>query len=90
MLSIGSRYFDAIGVSLVRGRAFTNADGGPGRQVVIINRRLAALYFKDQDPVGRVIRLSDDAPRQPGARMAYGRRAGAERPTTQQQPGTRS
>ena len=62
MLSIGSRYFDAIGVSLVRGRAFTNADGGPGRQVVIINRRLAALYFKDQDPVGRVIRLSEDAP----------------------------
>jgi putative ABC transport system permease protein len=60
MLSVGSRYFDAIGVSLIRGRPFTNADGTPGQQVAIINQRLAEVYFKGQDPVGRPIRLSQD------------------------------
>jgi predicted permease len=62
MLSVGSRYFDAIGVSLIRGRAFTGADGGPGRQIAIVNQRLAELHFKGQDPVGRLIRLSQDIP----------------------------
>jgi putative ABC transport system permease protein len=60
MLSVGSRYFDAIGVSLIRGRPFTNGDGTPGQQVAIINQRLAEVYFKGQDPVGRPIRLSQD------------------------------
>jgi putative ABC transport system permease protein len=60
MLSVGSRYFDAIGVSLIRGRPFTNADGTPGQQVAIINQRLAEMYFKGQDAVGRPIRLSQD------------------------------
>jgi putative ABC transport system permease protein len=62
MLSVGSRYFDAIGVTLMRGRPFTNSDGTAGQQVAIINQRLAETYFKGQDPVGRPIRLSQDIP----------------------------
>jgi hypothetical protein len=60
MLSVGSRYFDTIGVRLLRGRAFTNEDGGPGRQIAIVNQRLVDQYFKGLDPIGRVIRLSQD------------------------------
>jgi predicted permease len=60
MLSVGSRYFDAIGVPLIRGRAFTNEDGGPGRQIAIVNQRLVDQYFDGQDPIGRLIRLSQD------------------------------
>jgi putative ABC transport system permease protein len=60
MLSVGSRYFDAIGVSLIRGRPFTNTDGTAGQLVAIINQRLAEMYFKGLDPVGRPIRLSQD------------------------------
>lgn len=59
MLSVGSRYFDVIGVP-VRGRAFNNEDGGPGRQIAIVNQRLVDQFFKGQDPVGRTIRLSQD------------------------------
>jgi putative ABC transport system permease protein len=59
MLSVGSRYFDVIGVP-VRGRAFTNEDGGPGRQIAIVNQRLVDQYFKGEDPIGRTIRLSQD------------------------------
>ncbi len=67
MVSVGSRYFDAIGVSLVRGRAFTSEDGGSGRQVAIVNQRLAAVYFAGQNPVGRVIRLSQNTARSENA-----------------------
>ena len=62
MVSVGSSYFDAIGVTLIRGRAFTSADGGPGRQIAIVNQRLAELHFKGQDPIGRPIRLSQNTP----------------------------
>ena len=60
MLSVGSRYFETIGVRLVQGRAFTNEDGGPGRRIAIVNQRLVEQHFKGQNPVGRVIRLSQD------------------------------
>jgi predicted permease len=63
MVSVGSRYFDAIGVSLIRGRAFTSEDGGTGRQVAIVNQRLAAVYFAGENPVGRVMRLSQSTAR---------------------------
>jgi predicted permease len=63
MLSIGSRYFDAIAVPLVRGRAFTSEDGGTGRQVAIVNQRLAAVFFKGRDPIGQLIRLSENTAR---------------------------
>lgn len=62
MLSVGSRYFDAIGVPLRRGRAFTNQDGGPGRQIAIVNQRLVDVHFGGQNPIGRLIRLSQDVP----------------------------
>jgi putative ABC transport system permease protein len=60
MLSVGSRYFDTIGVRVLRGRAFTNEDGGPGRQMAIVNQRVVEEHFEGQDPIGRVIRLSQD------------------------------
>ncbi len=63
MLSVGSRYFDAIAVTMIRGRAFTSEDGGPGRQVAIVNQRLAGVYFKDRDPIGQLVRLSQDTAR---------------------------
>jgi predicted permease len=60
MLSVGARYFDVIGVPLLRGRAFNNEDGGPGRQIAIVNQRLVDQYFKGEDPIGRSVRLSQD------------------------------
>jgi predicted permease len=60
MLSVGTRYFEVIGVPLLRGRAFTNEDGGPGRQIAIVNQRFVDQFFKGGDPIGRSIRLSQD------------------------------
>jgi putative ABC transport system permease protein len=62
MLTVGPRYFDALGVRLVRGRPFTTSDGTPGHEVAIVNQQLATMYFAGQDPIGRRIQLNDDAP----------------------------
>jgi putative ABC transport system permease protein len=62
MLSVGPHYFDALGVHLVRGRPLDWNDGTPGREVAIINERLASMYFGREDPIGQRIRLTDDSP----------------------------
>jgi predicted permease len=66
MVSVGTRYFDALGLR-VRGRAFTELDGGPGRQVAIVNQRFADTYFAGQNPIDRRIRLAADGPGAPAA-----------------------
>ncbi len=55
-------YFDALGLTLPRGRAFSGTDGTPGAETVIVNERFAAQYFPGEDPVGRRIRFPADAP----------------------------
>ena len=65
LLSVGSRYFDAIGVRLLQGRAFAESDGQPGRESVIVNQRLADMYFKGQNPIDAQIRFAAGAPGQP-------------------------
>ena len=65
MLAVGARYFDALGVSFLRGRTFELSEGTPGREVVVINQRLASRYFGNADPVGQRIRLNEDNPNAP-------------------------
>jgi putative ABC transport system permease protein len=57
MLNVGDRYFDALGVELLRGRAFTMTDGVTGQESAIVNQRFVAMHFPDEDPIGRRIRL---------------------------------
>jgi putative ABC transport system permease protein len=64
-LAIGARYFDAMGVKLLRGRTFEVTEGTPGREVAVINQRLADKYFGNADPVGQRIRLVEDNPNAP-------------------------
>jgi predicted permease len=59
-ISIGDDYFPALGVTLLRGRLFTGADGQPGSEVAIVSERFAAQMFEGQDPIGRRFRLLAD------------------------------
>ena len=70
MIAVGSRYFDALGVRMLRGRAFTEGDGEPGREAMVINQRLATMHFPGEDPVGKRIRLINDG-NVPGAPKFY-------------------
>jgi predicted permease len=57
LLGVGIRYFDTIGLGLVRGRPFESRDGTDGHDNAIINQRLAAMFFGGENPIGRRIRL---------------------------------
>jgi predicted permease len=65
LLSVGSRYFDALGVTVAQGRAFNGSDGLPGRESVIVNKRLVELYFKGQNPIDAQVRFAASGPGQP-------------------------
>lgn len=51
-------YFSLLGVPLLEGRTFTEADTSNSAPVAIINAKLAKHYWPKEDPVGR--RLSRD------------------------------
>ncbi len=46
-------YFQAAGIPILRGRAFTSADNATAPLVVIVNRSLAEHYWPGQNPVGK-------------------------------------
>jgi len=48
-------YFAAMGIPIVKGRAFTPSDRREAPPVVVINRRMAEAFWPDDDPVGRAI-----------------------------------
>ena len=52
---VSAGYFEAVGISLLRGRDFSRFDGGEGVQVAILNEAAARLLFGTQDPIGRRI-----------------------------------
>ena len=57
---VEGRFFEALGIPIVRGRAFGTGDGAVPRQV-LINERLARTLFPDEDPVGRQLRVAGGA-----------------------------
>ena len=51
-------YFEVMGIPLMTGRAFTDADGRQGAPLVaVVNQTMARTYWPSQDAVGRTIRL---------------------------------
>jgi predicted permease len=57
-------YFRALGIPLLRGRTFRDADDSLGPKVAIVSSSMAKRVWPGVDPIGRVIRLStrDTAP----------------------------
>jgi macrolide transport system ATP-binding/permease protein len=49
------RFFDVLQMPIIRGRAFTDADGPNSRPVVIINSTFAQKFFPGINPVGLII-----------------------------------
>ena len=58
-VGVGTRYFETLDMTLLRGRALTARDGLPGYESVVVNQRFVALHFGREDPVGRRIRFPD-------------------------------
>ena len=76
-------YFDALGLRLLRGRTFIERDAMPGSEGAIVNQRLAATFFPDEDPIGRRICLT--TPSAPATRPPECATIVAVSPTVRQQ-----
>ncbi len=53
------QFFRTIGVRLLRGRLFSDADVAGKRKSVVVNQTLAAKFFPGADPIGKEIELLD-------------------------------
>ena len=50
--AVGSDYFTTIGIPMVSGRAFTDADDEQAARVAIVDETMAARFWRGTDPVG--------------------------------------
>lgn len=50
-------YFRAMGIPLLRGRYFTDADNANSQLVAIVNHEFAEDYWPHQDPIGKRLRV---------------------------------
>jgi predicted permease len=58
-------YFDALGITVRRGRAFTDADGTTTQRVAVVNERFAHIVWPGQDPIGHQLRWGLNIPQNP-------------------------
>jgi predicted permease len=54
-------YFDAMGLRVIAGRGFTDADRESGPYVGIVSRSLATLLWPNADPIGKRFRVGADS-----------------------------
>jgi predicted permease len=50
-------YFHLLGMTLLRGRLFTDSDAGMSPQVAVINDAFARMYWPNENPVGKRLKL---------------------------------
>jgi predicted permease len=60
--TISSQYFQVMGIRLLQGRSFSEADQSDAPLVAIINEYLARLFFPDRNPIGQY--LPSDSPKE--------------------------
>ena len=58
--SVTSRYFEAMGIPLIAGRSFTNADAANAPAVMVINESFAKRFWPNGDAVGRLVQEGAD------------------------------
>lgn len=63
----GGRYFEAMGIPVLRGRAFDERDGQGAPPVMVVSQSVADRLWPGEDPVGRHVRfwfagITPDAP----------------------------
>ena len=52
------RYFETMGIPIVRGRAFARTDTADAQPVAIVSESTAARYWPGEEPIGKRVRIS--------------------------------
>ena len=60
MMDVTPGYFEAMGISMVKGRAFDERDNESAPRTVIVDERLAQHFWPNSDPLGRRMYLPTD------------------------------
>jgi putative ABC transport system permease protein len=60
--SVTARYFSALGIPILRGRAFREEERAPGENPIILSESLARRLFPTEDPLGKNVRPISEAP----------------------------
>jgi predicted permease len=55
-------YFSSLGIPLLKGRYFSDADRKGAQPVAIVDENLAEQYWPDQDPIGKRLRRNSSDP----------------------------
>ena len=58
--TVDLEYFKVLGLGVMRGRDFTDADRERSMPVAIVNERMAERYWPNQDPIGRTFRFDSE------------------------------
>jgi predicted permease len=59
---VGDRYFETLGIPIVRGRAFSADDRQGAAPVIIINEAMARQFFPNEEPLGRRLHIFNRPP----------------------------
>jgi predicted permease len=60
--AVTPRYFETMGMRIVRGRAITDRDTAGSPEVVVVNQTLVDRYFAGQDPIGKRLEVAFATP----------------------------
>jgi putative ABC transport system permease protein len=61
-LPVGPGYFDVMGIPILQGRGFTDADTADAAQVIVVSEELARSVFPDELAIGQRIRFFSSRP----------------------------
>jgi macrolide transport system ATP-binding/permease protein len=59
--NVGPNYFRAMEIPLMQGRDFTYQDTDQSQRVIIINDTMARRFWREQDPLGKQVRIGQTA-----------------------------
>ena len=80
-LAVSPEYFDVLGIDVVSGRGFTQAERTADAGVVVVSETVARRLWPNGDGVGQVVRLDapqSDSPGAPALSSAEARSAAVE------------
>jgi putative ABC transport system permease protein len=83
LVAIGPRYFETLGLRIVRGNGLDDVDAASRGSVAVVNERFVARFSPENDPIGRDVTLVDE--RTTGAPPRRLRIVGVAPPLRQQQ-----
>ena len=58
--TVGTGYFETIGIPIMRGRDFTRADTAESPKVVVVNETMAKQFWKGEEPLGKRFKFFGD------------------------------